>query len=321
MKFTIAYTLLFIYIVIAIVFWGYSLHKQNGIIYQSEKEMLEMRSRIHETSAYESELAALQDKRARRDKQYIGEGSFFLLIILLSAGVVYIAYFRQQQLNKLQQNFMLSVTHELKTPIAGIKLNLQTLEKRKLEEKMQQQLMKTAVHEADRLNDLCNNILIATQLENKRKAIYSEEINLNALITDQAEEMKSRYADLKLDLEIDLPEFSFNGEYTLWKMVISNLMENAYKYSGGKPITVSLKAGEKNNTVLSVADLGPGIPDDEKSKVFRKFYRIGNESTRSSKGTGLGLFIVKKITRLYKYDITVKNNQPHGAIFEIKFTA
>ncbi|MGI9190662.1 MAG: sensor histidine kinase, partial [Chitinophagaceae bacterium] len=71
--------------------------------------------------------------------------------------------------------------------------------------------------------------------------------------------------------------------------------------------------------VLQIADQGPGIPDEEKKRIFDKFYRMGDEQTRLSKGTGLGLYIVKKIAGLYKYDITVKNNRPLGTIFEIRF--
>jgi K+-sensing histidine kinase KdpD len=130
--------------------------------------------------SYQAELAKIEDKKKRRIKQYWGEETTNLFVILLSASVVYFAYFRQQQLNKLQKNFMLSVTHELKTPIAGIKLNMQTLDKHKLDEEKQRKLIKSSVEETNRLSDLCNNILIATQLEDNNKAIYSDQIDMIA---------------------------------------------------------------------------------------------------------------------------------------------
>jgi K+-sensing histidine kinase KdpD len=320
MKFTIAYTLLFLYVISAIVFWGYSLHKQNDIVTNLELEVLNLKHLEPNSANYYSEVKKIDDKKHRRVKQYWGEGTTFLFVIMLAAGIVYFSYYRQLQLSKLQKNFMLSVTHELKTPIAGIKLNMQTLEKRKLDEETQTKLIKSSVQETNRLNDLCNNILIATQLEDNKKAIFSEEINIHQLIEEQITEICNRNPKTTIQFESELPDFHIKGDTTLWKLVISNLLENARKYSpNDKPIHVRF---EQNNSKpkLSVADLGIGISDNEKKRIFEKFYRIGNENTRNTKGTGLGLFIVKKIVTMYKYDITVRNNTPNGSIFEVLFS-
>jgi K+-sensing histidine kinase KdpD len=220
-------------------------------------------------------------------------------------------------LAKLQQNFMLSVTHELKTPIAGIKLNLQTLEKHRLDEETQQKFLASSITETNRLNDLCNNILVSTQLESATKAMYHEEVEIKGLVLDVISQIQQRYPSCTVTTHLMSDDFYINGDSSLWKLVISNLVENARKYSSG-PIEVVLEKKQKK-TVLSVKDEGVGIPDNEKEKIFEKFYRIGNENTRASKGTGLGLFIVKKIVSLYKYDIAVKNNHPKGSIFEVTF--
>lgn len=319
MKFTIAYTLLFFYVIAAIVFWGYSLNKQNTIIYQLEQENIQLKYARSETSVEGLAILKAKEKKIRRTKQFLGEGSTFILIILLSAGIVYYSYYRQQQLNSLQQNFMLSITHELKTPISGIKLNMQTLEKRKLDEEVQMKLIRSSVLETNRLNDLCNNILVATQLESTQKALFNEQVNLVDIITNEVNVIQSRYPSFAIEASIDVADFFIHGDQRLWHLVVSNLLENARKYSGGKqPVQIEL-ANEGGRTKLRVKDLGVGIPDDEKKKVFQKFYRIGNENTRTSKGTGLGLYIVKKIVTMYKYDISVKNNQPQGSIFEVDF--
>jgi K+-sensing histidine kinase KdpD len=320
MKFTIAYTLLFVYVIAAILFWGYSLEKQKDVVYQLEKTILEKSKLKISDHQYNDELKSIEEKRIRRTKQYYGEGSTFLLIILLSAGIVYYAYYRQLKLSQLQQNFMLSITHELKTPIAGIKLNMQTMQKRKLDEETNKELIKSSVLETNRLNDLCNNILIATQLENKRKVMFADEINLTNLVKEEIEEFKTRYPTLIINSLFQVDDFNFKGESTLWKVVISNLIENARKYSpSDEPIEIGISK-ENNNVKLSIKDKGVGISDAEKLKIFQKFYRIGNENTRNSKGTGLGLYIVKKIVTLYKYDISVKNNSPKGSIFEVLFS-
>ncbi|MBK8143994.1 MAG: GHKL domain-containing protein [Bacteroidetes bacterium] len=317
MKFTIAYTLLLVYVMAAIVFWGYSLNKQGRMIYELEKEKIALLQRSSPKLDYQKELHSIQDKKIRRTKQYLGEGSTFLLIILLSASIVYYAYYHQRKLSKLQQNFMLSVTHELKTPIAGIKLNMQTLEKHKLDEQIQMKLIKSSVNETNRLDDLCNNILLATRLEHSNSFIFSEEVSLQRVMTEVVDEIKTRYQNVQIQLHFPDGDTLIKGDFTIWKLVLSNLIENARKYSPTDELIVAELRKTGNKTILSVKDHGNGIPDSEKEKIFEKFYRIGNENTRSSKGTGLGLYVVKKIIQLYKYDISVKNNIPKGSIFEV----
>ncbi len=317
MKFTIAYTLLLLYVVSAIIFWGYSLNKQSRVIFELEKENIALETAAKRPIDVDAALKSIREKKIRRTKQYLGEGSTFLLIILLSAGIVYFAYYHQRKLSKLQQNFMLSVTHELKTPIAGIKLNMQTLEKRKLAEDVQMKLIKSSVNETNRLNDLCNNILIATQLESAKRAMYSEEISLLRIVNEVVDEMRARYADMRIEVQSRGEDKIIKGDATLWKLVISNLIGNARKYSPQEDLIVVELKQQQHKTTLAVKDTGSGIPDNEKKRIFEKFYRIGNENTRSSKGTGLGLYIVKKIVQLYKYDISVKNNTPQGSIFEV----
>ncbi len=319
MKFTIAYTLLLVYVMAAIVFWGYSLNKQGRMIYELEKEKIALLQRSSPKLDYQKELHSIQDKKIRRTKQYLGEGSTFLLIILLSASIVYYAYYHQRKLSKLQQNFMLSVTHELKTPIAGIKLNMQTLEKHKLDEQIQMKLIKSSVNETNRLDDLCNNILLATRLEHSNSFIFSEEVSLQRVMTEVVDEIKTRYQNVQIQLHFPDGDTLIKGDFTIWKLVLSNLIENARKYSPTDELIVAELRKTGNKTILSVKDHGNGIPDGEKEKIFEKFYRIGNENTRSSKGTGLGLYVVKKIIQLYKYDISVRNNSPKGSIFEINF--
>ena len=102
-------------------------------------------------------------------------------------------------------------------------------------------------------------------------------------------------------------------------MLVNNLIDNANKYANkGTPITISLD--QKNNQVeFSVADLGEGLAEEEKKKVFEKFYRVGEENTRKTKGTGLGLYLCKKIVQGHGGKIFVSNNQPHGSIFTVVF--
>ena len=105
----------------------------------------------------------------------------------------------------------------------------------------------------------------------------------------------------------------------LLSIIFSNLIENAIKYSPeNTPIEITGKQ-ENNKTTISIADTGAGIPDNEKENVFTKFYRIGNEETRSAKGTGLGLYIVKNLVALHHAQINISNNKPTGTVFTLVF--
>lgn len=315
--FTSIYLLLLGYIITAVVFWEMSLQKLSGRIYA--QEVITLKSRIDSVSTpleYSAELASRKQELDRRTYQYIGEGSTFIVVILIGAFVVYRSVKRRIEVSRQQNNFMLAVTHELKTPIAAIKLNLQTIGKHKLDEGKQGQLLDRSVKEANRLNDLCNNILYASQLEGGTYKQSVEQFSLSDMVEDALEEYSARYPQRFAD---DVAGgCHITGDRTMILMSVNNLLENAVKYTpADKPITVTLEKVD-NKAVLTVADLGAGIPDSEKKKVFQKFYRVGNEETRKSKGTGLGLYLVQRVIHKNHGQITVKDNQPSGAVFEIR---
>ena len=315
--FSSIYLLLLGYIIIAVVFWEMSLQKLSGRIYA--QEVITLKSRIDSVSApaeFNAELLNRKQELERRTYQYIGEGSTFIVVILIGAFVVYRSIKRRIEVSRSQNNFMLAVTHELKTPIAAIKLNLQTIGKHKLEEEKRGELLDRSVKEANRLNDLCNNILYASQLEGGTYKQSAEPFNFSDMVEDALEEYSARYPQRFAD---DIAAgCHITGDRAMLLMSVNNLLENAVKYTpADKPITVTLEKND-NKAVLKVADLGAGIPDSEKKKVFEKFYRVGSEETRRAKGTGLGLYLVCKVVDKNNGQITVKDNQPSGAIFEIR---
>ncbi|MDQ2753820.1 MAG: two-component sensor histidine kinase, partial [Bacteroidota bacterium] len=157
---TIAYWFLLVYILVALVFWYFELQRQNQQMYQYRLEQLKK-----EDTGFRQQLLVIEDAKHRKTSQYIGEGATFLFLILLGAVFVYRATRKQLLLSQQQQNFMMAVTHEFKTPIAVTRLNLETLQKRKLEEAQQQKLISNTLQETARLNTLTNNILISSQLE------------------------------------------------------------------------------------------------------------------------------------------------------------
>jgi len=260
----------------------------------------------------------MQEISKQKTHKYIGKRITFLALILVGAVYVYRATRRQLKFSAQQQNFMMAITHELKTPIAVAQLNLETLQKRKLEEDKQQKLIANTLQEANRLNTLCNNILFTSQLDAGGYSVSFQELNLTDIVETCVDDCKSRFPERIITETIEENRI-MQGDPFLLQMLVNNLLENALKYSPKNlPIHVSLSL-VANKTVLSIADLGQGIADQEKKKVFDKFYRSGSENTRKAQGTGLGLYLCKKIAETHNGYISVTDNQPNGSIFTVLF--
>ena len=310
---TIIYWFLLVYIVAGIVWWFIALEQQN-------RQMMNFRMQQLRTdgSTYVKDAARIRLEAGRKTAQYIGEGLTFIVLFMAGAMFVYVPVRRQIKLQLQQQNFMMAVTHELKTPIAVAKLNLETLQKYKLEETRQQKIIQTAIHEISRLDTLANNILVSAQLESGRYQVARDELDLSDLVLTAAGDFRTRFPDRAWQLDIE-PNILITGDSLLLRILSNNLIENAVKYSPrGSPISVRLKR-ENQQTVLQVLDQGPGIPSGERKNIFEIFYRVGNESTRTTQGTGLGLYLCKKIARDHHGHIDVSDNNPGGSIFTVVF--
>lgn len=308
---TLAYWVLFLYMVAALGWWFIELEKQNQDI--STIRLNEIKK---DDPAYYQSTLKIEDARKRKTAQYIGEGSIFLVLIVLGAVFVFRATRRQLRLSQQQQNFMMAITHELKTPIAIAQLNLETLQKRKLDEDKQQKLISNTLQEANRLNTLCNNILFASQLDAGAYTSSKQEIHLTDLVEGCIDDFKNRFPHRELKENISEGIY-FYGEPLLLQMLVNNLIENALKYSP-KESAVTITLEEANKKVnLTVSDEGAGIADVEKKKIFGKFYRSGDENTRRAKGTGLGLYLCKKIAESHNGYISVTDNHPTGSNFTV----
>jgi len=312
-------SILFGYILLQFLWWEVLLVKQNDKIISEKQKLVELMS-TNETQL-KQDLLALYHKKKMQTVMIVSEGTVFLLLLLFGIYKIKQAYDKETFLSRQQQNFFLSITHELKTPIAATKLQLQTLQKQKLSENIQQELIANALMETERLNMLIDNVLLASRLETGEFITKKERQNLGEFIGS----VLGRY----YKHELDSGEIKFDAgagiyceiDTVAFPSVITNLVDNAIKYSkDGKEILVALEhSGGK--TFLKISDRGCGIADEEKEKVFTKFYRAGNEETRSSKGTGLGLYIVNYILNKHNAGIKVKDNKPQGSIFEIQFYA
>lgn len=311
----ILYWFLLAYILAALVWWFIALSRQNRQMAQYEIQQLNKTD-----SGYHASVHEIRSLQKRKTTQYLGEGITFFLLIVAGAVFVFRAVRRQLKNSQEQQHFMMALTHELKTPIAVAKLNLETLQKRKLDEQQQQRLLQITLQETNRLNALCNNMLLSSQIEADGYRITSEETNFSELVNTCVQDFITRFPQHIISFFIK-EELFVQGDRLLLQMLVNNLVDNAIKYAPKElPVIVSLHE-ENNKVVLQVKDQGRGISNDEKQKIFTKFYRVGNPATKAAKGTGLGLYLSKKIAAQHNANISVTDNNPSGAIFTVVFNS
>jgi len=309
----IIYWFLLAYVIAALVWWFIALMQQNNILTGYELQQLQ-----NNAITDQQKINKIQQDKKRKTTQYVGEGVTFLLLIITGAVFIFRVVRRQFKQSHQQHNFMMAITHELKTPIAVTKLNLETLQKHKLSTEQQQHLISNTLQEANRLNDLCNNILLASQIEAGGYQVTNEQIDLTALVYDCGQEFIVRYPQRKIETNLQ-QDIYFTGDRLLLQIAVNNLLDNAIKYSPRESkVTIELR-NENDAITLEVKDEGKGIAEGEKEKVFDKFYRTGNVYTKGAKGTGLGLFLTKKIVEQHDGNIIVTTNHPQGCNFVISF--
>jgi len=309
---TIIFWVLLLYIVAALLWWLISLEQQNTVIHNLKK------SQSVRGSAVQQNLKSLDNARRRNSIKHITEGIAFLILVIFGAVYIYRLVRRQFQLQQQQQNFIMAITHELKTPISVAQLNLETLQKHHLDEEKQKKLMNMTLEETRRLDVLINNVLITTQLDGLNYTTSKEDLDLSNLMIDSINNFKNRYPSKTVHGEIE-DLIDFTGDELLLKLLISNLLENANKYAPRESPVFCELVKMNNKIKLAVTDEGIGIHNEEKRKVFQKFYRVGNEQVRKTKGTGLGLYICKKIVKAHNGSIVLSDNLPQGSTFTITF--
>lgn len=311
---TAVYWFLLLYIIAALVWWFIALNRQNQQMTSYKLQALQPTG-----SDFAAKRLAIINEKERKSAGYIGEGTVFLAFLVLGAIFLYRGVRRQIKWQQQEQDFMMAVTHELKTPIAVARLNLETLQRHQLEEPRRQKLIQMTLEETNRLNTLTSNILVSAQLEARRYNLQKEELDLSALVKSCVLDFKQRFPDRNWQTAID-EEIDIKGDALLLQILVNNLLENALKYSPRTGVIACNLHKHHHHALLSITDEGPGIPDAEKKKIFRKFYRVGNEQTRTAKGTGLGLFMCRKIAADHRAQIRVTNNLPTGSNFTVNFT-
>lgn len=310
---SLIYWLFLIYMIAAFIWWYISLEKQN-----IEIAFIKSQSVLMSDKAYGAKINAINNYQLRKTKQFIGEGLTFLLLFLVGAIYVYRSLLKQLRYADQQQNFMMAVTHELKTPIAVAHLNLETLIKRDLEVAQQTKLLEATLKETKRLDHLSTNILLASQLDMGNYKANKQLVNVSEIALNTLKSFQERFPTRPFNSFIQ-EGIQMLGEPLLIQLLFNNLIDNANKYAPiSEPVFIQLEKSDVGVQFI-IKDQGPGIPNAEKNKIFEKFYRIGDEVTRTTKGTGLGLYLCKQIATFHNATIQLSANEPSGCIFTVRF--
>lgn len=253
----------------------------------------------------------------RRILMIVGEGTVFLAILIFGIWSIRKYIKRELEFSRNQNNFLLSVTHELKTPIASSKLYLQTLQKRNIDESKREEIIQKVLLQNEQLERLIDNILNATRLESKRLILHKEELNVSTFLTRIFERYERQYTSIKFINKIN-PNITDEVDPFIFETIVNNLIENAIKY-GGQQAEITIELDKQEQLIVRIADKGFGVEAASQKMIFKKFYRVGNEETRTQKGSGLGLFIVSELAKLHKGVVRYYPNNPKGSIFEVRF--
>lgn len=309
---TVLFYLLGVYVLAQFCWWAYMLVDLNAEIYQLKLQLLELNvASIPEKQILKAEL---DQKLSLKIWMVLGEGAVFITMLLIGFWAVRKSIVKELRLADQQKNFLLSVTHELRSPLAAVKLQLQTLATRDLPEEGRNKLYHRALNDTDRLEKLVENLLLVNKVESGKLPKEATVVNLTQFVEDL---LVKYYAEAFQENKIKFKsgeELSVYFDELPLQSVIFNLIDNALKYGNGSDIEVQLT--ERDEKVeLHVIDSGPGVPDTEKPKVFERFYRIGNEEVRKTKGTGIGLYLVKLLVERQDGSVKLKDNIPTGAVF------
>jgi two-component system, OmpR family, phosphate regulon sensor histidine kinase PhoR len=250
-------------------------------------------------------------------------GTVFLVLVLVGVVLYLRISIKEIRLNQRQSNFIDSVTHELKSPIASLKLYLQTLSRRNVTETQQADFYRFMLDDVERLDGLINHMLDAARLDQEPVSGEFREIDLPALLQSCAETACLRYHLPISTIRLDAVPATVSARPIDVEMVFRNLIDNAIKYGGSEPnVEIQVRSGENDTVVTQIIDNGPGIPAPQRRRIFRRFVRLGSELERSQKGTGLGLFIVRTLVKRLKGQVSVRDRvEKNGTIFQVELPA
>lgn len=250
-------------------------------------------------------------------------GTSFLVLVLVGVVLYLLISIKGIRLNQRQSNFIDSVSHELKSPIASLKLYLQTLSRRNVDEEQQAAFYRVMLDDVQRLDTLINHMLDAARLDQQRVETDLADVEVSAVLHNCAETVALRYHLPGDTVRVRAAEAIVRARPIDLEILFRNLVDNAVKYGGATPqVEIDSHFATAETLVTRIVDNGRGIPPGLRRKIFGRFVRLGNELERSQTGTGLGLFIVRTLVKRLDGKIAVRDRPDGpGTIFEVQLPA
>ncbi len=256
-------------------------------------------------------LDQLHEQEIARQKMVGSEGVVFLLLVLAGVLLIYRTLVQAERLRRHQENFLMAVTHELKTPLASIAVYLDTLQSPKIPEEKKQAVIPRMKLDLRRLERLVENILEAGRFDAAAFSPNRQRIDLSELLQSIASELELYHpaTQIRIDLKVD-PDVKISADGPVIRRAIGAVLDNAVKYSGGSEadIAITLHRTNKDAEVV-IGDRGIGIDKKERDAIFDRFYRLGNELIRASGGTGLGLHLCREMIRAHGGEVVARASE------------
>ena len=247
------------------------------------------------------------------------EGCFLMLLILSGVYVIFVYWNKQNRLNQMQSNFVSSVSHELKSPLASIQLYLETLKYQEVSKEERRDFVETMLSDTARLSGLIENILQSSKTDPKSMELQTQKVDLGQFLSEVVNDHKRKFEDKKCEVKLQLEASPIvTVDKKALQIVFNNLIGNALRYSpSGCSLVIDLHRMGRF-WEIDFSDKGFGFDKKDLKNVFKKFYRVQNEDTQNIEGAGLGLFISREIVRNHKGRIRVTSlGRGKGSVFTV----
>jgi signal transduction histidine kinase len=232
---------------------------------------------------------------------FLLEGGVLMLVILAGVYVIFVYWNKQARLNQLQSNFVSSVSHELKSPLASIQLYLETLKYQNVSQEEARDFVETMLADTKRLSGLIDNILESSKSDSKSMQLQFKSVDIILFLQETVENHKKLFEDKNCQVQFKFdnhPKVSIDTRAI--RMVFNNLIVNALRYSSAdSSLTIYVRQNKKFCNIDFI-DQGFGFDKKELKRVFKKFYRVQSQETQNIEGAGLGLYISRQIIKSHK---------------------